>query len=108
MTKRECIIPLPLGRPRDDWAKCLRDTLFLFAAERRLESFAMRRLQSGGVVGNGWTVTVEGTDSQLSEDSDTLSAKLRDDAEKGWLLAYDIEGDEGFDVRIPAPERDNN
>jgi hypothetical protein len=68
----------------------------------------MRRLQSGGVVGNGWTVTVEGTDSQLSEDSDTLSAKLRDDAEKGWLLAYDIEGDEGFDVRIPAPERDNN
>jgi hypothetical protein len=108
MIKRECTIPLPLGRPRDDWAKCLRDTLFLFAAERRLESFAMRPVSPGGVVGSGWTVTLEGTDSQLPEDSDTLTAKLRDDAERGWLLAYDVEGDEGIDVRIPASERDKD
>jgi hypothetical protein len=70
MRKRECTIPLPLGRPRDEWAKCLRDTLFIFAAERRLGSFAMRPLPPDGVVDSGWTVTVEGTDSQISEDSD--------------------------------------
>lgn len=68
----------------------------------------MRPLPPGSLVGSGWTVTVEGADSQLPEDSATLTAKLRDDAEKGWLLAYDVERDEGSDVRIPAPERDND
>lgn len=46
-------------------------------------------------------------DGKLPENSDAPTTRLREDADTTWLLAYDIEGDEGFDVRFTAEDLEN-